>query len=227
MRIGAIAHARMSSTRLPGKVLRPLGGRPALAVLLERLAGAEAIDVVAVATSDEPQDDPIEEFCEREGARCYRGSLHDVAQRMLRAAEGFDLEGFVRVNGDSPLIDPKLVDRAARMLREGDADLVTNVFPRSFPVGQSVEAIRVAAMRTAVAEMSDPPHREHMTQWFYAHPDRFRIENFSSDDGDFSEMVLALDTVDDAVAMEAVVRKMDRPLEEYGWREIAELRKGV
>jgi spore coat polysaccharide biosynthesis protein SpsF (cytidylyltransferase family) len=113
------------------------------------------------------------------------------------------------------------------MLRESGSDLVTNVFPRSFPVGQSVEAIRVEAMRLAVAEMTDPAHCEHVTQWFYANPDRVRIESFRSDEGDFSEMVLALDTPEDAAAVEAVVARMERPVEDYGWREIAGLRSSL
>lgn len=227
MRVGAIAHARMSSSRLPGKVLRPLAGRPALALLLDRLALAREPDVVAVATSDRPEDDPIAELCAARGTPCHRGPLDDVAARMLGAAEALGFDAFVRVNGDSPLIDPALVDRAIRLLHARGCDLVTNVFPRSFPVGQSVEAIRVEAMRTAVAEMTDPAYREHVTQWFYAHPERVRIESFTSDDGDFSEMVLALDTPEDAAAVEAVVARMERPVEEYGWREIAELRRSL
>lgn len=227
MRIGAIAHARMGSTRLPGKVLRPLGGRPALALLLDRLALAAEIDLVGVATSVEPADDPVFALCERHEVPCHRGPLEDLAARMLGAAEEFELDVFVRVNGDSPLLDPKLVDHAARLMREGEFDLVTNVFPRSFPVGQSVEAIRVEAMRLALADMTEPAQREHVTPWFYEHPDRVRIESFRSDAGDFSDMVLALDTPEDAAAMEAVVARMDRPLEEYGWHEIAALRRAV
>jgi spore coat polysaccharide biosynthesis protein SpsF len=217
----------MGSTRLPGKVLRPLAGRPALALLLDRLALATEVDLVGVATSVEPADDPVVALCEQHEAPCHRGPLEDLAARMLGAAEEFELDAFVRVNGDSPLLDPNLVDRAARLMRAGDFDLVTNVFPRSFPVGQSVEAIRLEAMRLAVAEMTEPEQREHVTQWFYEYPDRIRIESFRSDAGDFSDMVLALDTPEDAAAMEAVVGRMDRPLEEYGWHEIAMLRGAV
>ena len=227
MRIGAVAHARMGSTRLPGKVLRPLGERPALAMLLDRLALAREVDLVGVATSDESADDPIVELCEARGTPVHRGPLHDLAARMLGAAEAFDLDAFIRVNGDSPLLDPALVDQAAQLMRERDCDLVTNVFPRSFPVGQSVEAIRIEAMRDAVAQMTDPAHKEHVTQWFYANPERVRIESFTSDQGDFSSMVLALDTPEDAAGVEAVVARMDRPVEDYGWREIAELRRSV
>jgi spore coat polysaccharide biosynthesis protein SpsF len=227
MRIGALVHARMSSSRLPGKVLRELAGTSVLGMLLDRLALAREVDVVAVATSDQPEDDPVAAFCEGRGTAVVRGPLDDLAGRMLIAAETLELDGFVRVNGDSPLLDPKLVDRAAATLRERDCDLATNVFPRSFPIGQSVEAITADAMREAVARIDDPRDREHVTTWFYGAPDRVRIESIRSDSGDWSEMSLAVDTAEDLANLEKVVARMSRPHTDYGWIEIAKLRAAL
>lgn len=222
MGIGVLVQARMSSSRLPGKVLRPLAGSPALARLLDRLELAREPSLVAVATSREPGDDPIAHFCAERGVACERGPLDDVAGRMLAAAESLGLDAFVRISGDSPLLDPAIVDAVAEGLREGDADVVTNLFPRSFPIGQSAEGVRLEAMRLAIREMTEERHREHVTLWFYDHPERVRIRNVAAD-GDWSDVRLALDTDEDAESLERLFARMDRPHTDYGWRELVEL----
>jgi spore coat polysaccharide biosynthesis protein SpsF len=212
----------MSSDRLPGKVLMPLGGSPALGQLLDRLERAREVAVVAVATSREMDDEPIAQFCAMRGVACERGPLDDVAGRMLAAAESLRLDAFVRISGDSPLLDPAIVDAVASAMRDGNADVVTNLFPRSFPIGQSAECVRVETMRLATKEMTEPRHREHVTLWFYDNPDRLRIRNITAR-GNWSTVRLALDTAEDARALDALFARMDRPHTEYGWREIVEL----
>src|SRR6185312_7877584 len=98
----------------------------------------------------------------------------------LKAAKAAGFDALVRVNGDSPLLDPALVAEGVALFRAGGADLVTNVRPRSFPKGQSVEVIAVAALAAAMAETRDPADREHVTPFLYAHPERFRIRNFAA-----------------------------------------------
>ena len=163
----------MSSRRLPGKVLRPLAGKPALQYLLERLSHCDEVDRVIVATSGEASDDPVAAFCAAAGALVHRGPLEDVAARFGEVAERFELDAFVRVTADSPLLDQALVDRGAALYREGDFDVVTNVYPRStFPSGQSLEVVRAEAFRRALAGMDDPYEHEHVTPYFYRHPER-------------------------------------------------------
>ena len=118
MTVGAVVHARMGSSRLPGKVLADLGGRPALAWLVERMERAAEVDVVVVATSVEAADDPVAAFCSERGVKLHRGPLEDLAARVLGAAEAFGFDAVVRVNGDSPLLDQRLVDRGVALLRE-------------------------------------------------------------------------------------------------------------
>lgn len=222
---GILVQARMSSRRLPGKVLRPVLGKPLLGYLFDRLRRCRAVSFVALATSTGTEDDPVADFAQSQGVAVFRGPLDDVAARFLGAAERFGLETFVRITGDSPLIDPALVDEAVRLHAVPPAtDLATNVWPRSFPKGMSVEAIRTEAFRRALDRMTDPltGWREHVTQAFYAEPDRYRIRSFTGGGGR-ADLQLSVDTPEDFARFEAIVSAMDRPPAEYGWAEIVEL----
>lgn len=225
-RIDAVVQARTGSSRLPGKVLREIDGRPMLQLLLERLWLCRSIDRVAVVTSAEPADDPIQRFCEHLEVPCLRGPLADVAARYRAALDVFGLDAFVRVTGDSPLLDPALVDRAVALFREGGADVVTNVWPRSFPRGQSVEVVDAGAFRRAYAAMHRPEQREHVTRLFYETPDQWRIRNFAAPDP-HADVQLSVDTPDDFALLEAIVARMDQPQWTYGLTEVLELRAAV
>ena len=137
-----IIQARLSSVRLPGKVLRPLAGRPMLAQLVDRLKMAKRVGAIIVATSTETDDDAIARFCADMGVRCFRGPVADVAERLTEAAEDAGAEAFVRINGDSPLMCPAIVDAVIELYEAQDVDLATNVQTRTFPRGLSVEVIR-------------------------------------------------------------------------------------
>lgn len=227
MRVGAVVQARMGSARLPGKVLMELAGRPALDYLLERLRRAQTLDAVVVATSTEPGDDAVAAHCAAAGVACHRGPHDDVALRLLEAAEAAGLDAFVRVNGDSPLLDQALVDRGVRLFRQGGRDLVTNVFPRSFPRGQSVEVISTATLRAALPRLAAPGDREHVTAGLYRDPDALAIENFDAGpDGvgaDGGEVRLVLDTTEDAELIQRVLSAMSRPHWTHGWTEVLAL----
>jgi spore coat polysaccharide biosynthesis protein SpsF len=216
----------MGSTRLPGKVLMELDGRPALDYLLERLDHAQTLDAVIVATSVEAADDAIARHCAAAGMRCHRGAHDDVATRLLEAAQAAALDALVRVNGDSPLLDQALVDRGVRLFRQGGRDLVTNVHPRSFPRGQSVEVIDCAGLRAALPRLSGQD-REHVTSGLYRDPGELTIENFDAGaEGvgpDGGETRLVLDTPEDARCIEAVLRAMRRPHWQHGWTEVLAL----
>jgi spore coat polysaccharide biosynthesis protein SpsF (cytidylyltransferase family) len=210
MTVGAVVQARMTSTRLPGKVLAPLAGRPALVWLLERLERATELDALLVATSVEASDDPVARFCDQRGTRCARGPLDHVAQRMLDAARAAGLDAIARVNGDSPLLDQALVDRGVRLMRETGANLVTNVRPRTFPPGQSVEVLRTEALAAA---LGDP---EHVTGALYAGEGIVRF----AQDPPRTTPAFTLDTPEDHARLEAILTRMDRPHWEYRWDEL-------
>jgi spore coat polysaccharide biosynthesis protein SpsF len=217
--IAVVVQARMSSARLPGKVLAPVAGRPLLGYLLERLALARRPGSTIIATSEEPDDDPIAAFASDSGVGVHRGALADVAGRFAAVAERFELDALVRVSGDSPLLDPALVDRAVELYEAGGVDLVTNVFPRSFPVGQSVEVLSRAALERVLAETAHPEDREHVTRWVYANQGRYRIRNFAHE-RDESGVRLTVDSPKDLRRIERIVAAMSGPHTEYGLPEL-------
>jgi spore coat polysaccharide biosynthesis protein SpsF len=202
----AVIQARFSSTRLPGKVLRPLAGRPMLAHLIDRLKMAKRVDDIVVATSTGSDDDAVAGLCDGMGVRCFRGPLDDVAGRLAQAAGEAGAGAFVRVSGDSPLMCPGIVDAVIALYEAGDVDLVTNVQVRTFPKGLSVEAIRIDALRRA-QKMMRPGDAEHVTPPFYRHPDEFRIVNLASGH-DWGAVQMSVDTVEDFVLTEKMFQEM-------------------
>ena len=131
----------MSSTRFPGKVLKELAGKPMLQWTIERLGCSKLLKKIVVTTSLDSGDDEVEEFCLAQNIECHRGPLENVAQRFAEVATLEKAESFVRTNGDSPLIDPEIIDQAVAIFQTTAVDLVTNTMIRTFPKGQSVEVL--------------------------------------------------------------------------------------
>lgn len=177
-----ILQARMSSTRLPGKVLMPLAGAPMLARQIERVRRAKSIGTLVVATSDNPSDDPLVLLCRSLQVACFRGPLHDVLGRYRGAARRFGpSENVVRLTGDCPLADPDLIDAViAYHLAEG-ADYTSNTQVQTFPKGLDVEVFKAALLERAYKETRDPYDREHVTPFFYRHPKWFKLANLECD----------------------------------------------
>lgn len=187
--------ARADSRRLPNKCFRTIGGRPMLARALDRVAATGR--PVVLATSTRPVDDPIADFAAEAGIDCVRGSAEDVLGRAAAVLAHTGAPALVRISGDSPFIDPALIEAVVALFEAERPDLATNVFPRSFPPGQSVEVIAADALRQADAEAADPADREHVTTWFYRQPERFRIANHAVDPAFDSRLKFAVDTADD------------------------------
>jgi len=186
----------MDSSRLPGKALKPLAGAPVLAWVLHRLSRSNELDGLVVCTSERPIDDPICDVADKMKAGLFRGATHDVLGRALAAAKYLKADAVVRISGDSPFMDPTLVDTVVRRFRDTTPDIATNVHPRSYPAGMSVEVIATETLKKldqAVAEVAD---REHVTTYLYDHADAFRIENVSAAEP-MRDVDLALDTEQD------------------------------
>lgn len=215
-----IIQARMSSHRLPGKMMMDLAGRTVLGRVVDRVSRASTVSSVVVATSEHSSDDPIAEFCLREGMPCFRGPLEDVAERFRRVVDQERAEAFIRVTGDSPLIDPALIDRAVGYFRQGDCDLATNVLVRTYPVGQSVEVLLASVFKDTCRKLTTAEQREHVTKAYYETPSRYRILGFTSGMG-LGGMNLSVDTASDFETVKAILeRSGNRPA---GWRELAAL----
>ncbi len=198
----AVVQARMSSTRLPGKVLADLGGRPVLEWVVSRLRDSRELAGVVVATSDEPGDDPVAEAAP---ARVVRGPLADVLGRYAIAARDLGFEGLVRVTADCPLIDPAVVDEVVAAWRAGEADYVANVIePRTYPVGMDTEVVSADALLAADAEATEPYDREHVTPFVRSRPERFPQRAVTLDPPR-PDVRLTLDTAEDLERLRAVV----------------------
>ena len=180
MKTVALIQARMSSTRLPGKVLVDISGKPMLGRVVCRVRRAHSLDEVAVATSTSPADDAVAEYCKRENIVCHRGSEHDVLDRFYQAAVRLGAQVIVRITADCPLIDPEVIDRVVRVRREGDWEYTSNTLRPTYPDGLDVEAFTFAALERAWREANKPAEREHVTSFLRIVPD-LRMINVEND----------------------------------------------
>lgn len=172
-----ILQARVSSTRLPGKVLLPLVGAPMLVRQIERLQRSTMIDQLLLATSTGPEDDPLEELAKQIGLPVFRGALDDVLDRFYQAAASCNPGHVVRLTGDCPLTDPEIVDNVVRYHLEGEYDYTSNIHPPTFPDGLDVEVVRFEILQAAWKEAATAVEREHVTWFIYQQPERFRLGN--------------------------------------------------
>jgi spore coat polysaccharide biosynthesis protein SpsF len=207
MKTLAIVQARMGSTRLPGKVLAEIAGKPMLARVVERTRRAKTLDQVVVATSSAPVDDRIAELCARSSIACFRGSEGDVLERYYEAAKHFGGEAIVRITADCPLIDPVVIDRVSDAYWSGAYDYVTNTTPRTYPDGLDVEIFSFAALAQAHFHAREPVEREHVTPYLRAHPELFRAGNVRHTE-DLGKLRWTVDYEEDMRFVKAVYERM-------------------
>lgn len=170
----------MSSSRLPGKVLRMVGSQPMLARVIARVSKARLVDEVIVATTTDESDNLIAEFCQTEHVPCYRGNLYDVLDRYYQAAREYKAGVIVRVTADCPMIDPVEIDRVISSFLEGECDFVANRLPppfkRSSPIGMDTEVCSFCALEQAWKYASEGYEREHVMPYLYDQPERFKVK---------------------------------------------------
>jgi spore coat polysaccharide biosynthesis protein SpsF len=178
-RVLAVLQARVGSTRLPGKALMSIAGRPMVAHVVERIAAAPAVDGVVVATTVESEDDALEQFCRSAGLACVRGSTDDVLDRFHAALAAHPAEVVVRVTGDCPLLDPEVSGLviAEYLANATRADYVSNVMPASYPDGLDTEVFSRDALERAWREARLPSEREHVTTYMRKPESGFRLLN--------------------------------------------------
>ena len=198
MKVVAIVQTRMGSTRLPGKVMKPLLGLPMLARLLERLARCQKLDDVVVATTDDGSEQPIVELVDSLDVHVFRGSEDDVLTRYYGAAQRYGADVVVRITSDCPLIAPEVIDKCvgAFLASGGDVDYASNGFKRTYPRGLDTEVFGVGALEAAHNEASTPPEREHVTPFIWEQPQRFRLLDVV-DAEDHSDLRWTVDTPED------------------------------
>ena len=165
----------MGSSRFPGKALAEVCGQPALTRLLRRLRRSERLDGIVLATSTEPADDALEAWARSEGVDCYRGSEDDVLLRVVEAQASMRSDVVVEITGDCVLLDPEVIDLGIVTFLENDCDVVTNVRKLSYPMGADVQVFRLGDLEDVARTVDDPAVREHVSLYFYEHPERYRV----------------------------------------------------
>jgi len=221
MRTVAIIQARMGSTRLPGKIMKDLGGDTVLARVVRRLSRAALIDEMVVATTNGVADEVIVQECNRLGVAHFRGSEGDVLDRHYRAAMEHGAEAVVRIPSDKPMIDPEVCDFVVRTFLEKQPDYASNAWQRTFPLGLDTEIMTFAALARAWKEGSKPYERIHVTPYIYEHPNLFRVLHVKGEH-DYGQYRWTLDTPEDLVFLRAVYDRLGN-VDTFHWREVLAL----
>jgi spore coat polysaccharide biosynthesis protein SpsF len=226
--IVAVIQARMTSTRLPGKVLMQVMGRPMLAYQVERVARAKRVDRIVLATTTNTSDDAVAAFAQDVDIGLYRGSEHDVLQRVTEAARSSRAEGqptaVVRLTADCPLIDPNLIDAVVDRLTDAQnpVDYASNAIPRCWPIGLDVEAMTFEALSQADREATDVYDREHVTPFLYRQPNRFRLGHVPSPEP-LSQHRWTLDEPADFALLSGILTALYPSKPHFGYRDVLDL----
>ncbi|MBT0663929.1 glycosyltransferase family protein [Geobacter pelophilus] len=197
----AIIQARMGSTRLPGKVLKSVLGKPMLWHIVNRVRKAEGVDEVVVATSDLSADEQIRQFCSENGIPFFGGSETDVLDRFYRAAKEHNADPVLRITGDCPFADPVIIGKLIRMYREGNHDHIgvatgagaLYLEQGRFPDGLDAECFSFASLEKAWKEATHGSDREHVTPYIWRNKDIFRTGFLMCDCGDYSHFRWTVD----------------------------------
>jgi len=198
MKTIATIEARMTSTRLPGKVLMPAVGKPMLELMIERLRWAPSIEEIVVATTVNAADDPIVALAERLGAGVWRGSEEDVLSRVLGAAQHYQADVIVETTGDCPLIDPEIVEACIQAYRSSGVDYLSNILERSYPIGMDTQVFSTAVLADVAERTQDPQDHEHVSLFIYRHPELYSLKNLKAPPSETDpELRLTLDTAED------------------------------
>ncbi len=194
--IRAFIQARMTSERLPGKVLAPFKGRPLLDWVIEGVAQVIPRKAITVLTSENASDDPVASYLQDKDITVFRGPEKDVFARFQKALKSQPCEWVLRISADSPLLDAAVLQEVIDA-RQAELDLVTTIYPRTFPKGKNAELIRADTLLKIDAKKLSANESEHVTPIFYLHPEQFQIFNIESGNPHWAQHSFAIDTLED------------------------------
>ena len=220
MKIVAIIQARMGSTRLPNKVMKKIGGKPLIEILLRRLSKSTLVDEIVLATSTNQNNIPLIEFIKGLGFTVVTGSEDDVLDRYLKAADETAAEVIVRITGDCPMVDPRLVDQVIKEFMHSNCQYFSNTDPATYPDGLDIEVFHSDALRQAHAQTSEQPDREHVTL-FLRNSGLFKKGSISNEK-DFSSLRWTVDEPADFKVISDVFNHF-APNIHFGWKEVFQL----
>lgn len=220
-----IVQARIGSTRLPGKIFKPLAGKPMLWHVVNRLSYSKVIDKIIIATTTLPEDDQVEKFCCENNISFYRGSSNDVLSRYYEAAKLYEADFIIRVTSDCPVIDPFIIDSMLlNFINEVHIDYLSNSIQRTFPRGLDAEIFTFSALEKTFNEAKLDYEHEHVTPYIYHNPDRFIIKNFANE-VDLSFNRWTVDTIEDLKLIEEIYNSLYQKDKIFSFNEILQLIK--
>ncbi|MCK4527549.1 glycosyltransferase family protein [candidate division WOR-3 bacterium] len=179
-KIGITIEARMASTRLPGKTLKLLHGRPMLARMIERLKRVKLADIIVIATTNQPEDSPIVDLAKEMGVGYCQGSSEDVLDRVLQAAKKYDIDLIVEACGDCPVIDPDVIDMEIQTFLDNDVDYIGCHLVKTFPLGLDGKVFTTKTLEEVADITNDPADRENVSLYIYEHPEKYKLLNIEA-----------------------------------------------
>ena len=188
----------MNSSRLPGKVLASICGKPALELMIERLKTVEHIDNIIIATTNNKVDDPIASLANKLQVHCFRGSEENVLSRVLGAVREYSTDIIVQTTGDCPLIDPRIVSKVIETFFSEKVDYCSNIIERTYPIGMDVQVFSKSILEHVEQQTCAPEDLEHVSCYIYKNPQIYKLMNVSAEQSLFSpKLRLTLDTQED------------------------------
>ena len=223
--VGVVILSRYNSSRLPGKALKEIEGKPVLQYIVERVNEVFPLNKITIATSDEITDDPIAAFALTMKVTCYRGSLENVAQRFFQAGKTKAWDYIVRVNGDNIFLDIPLLQHVKALSERGVYDFISNVKNRTYPKGMSVESVRTDYYEQLLPKIdSSSYYKEHVTIYLYEHDSH---QNFcylyNKQLPEAAGLQMALDTAEDLERTTLIFRKLEEDHRQYNLKELIKL----
>jgi len=212
MKTIAVILSRMGSNRLPGKALLKINNIPAIEYTYKRVLASNSIDDVIIATSNNKQDDSIEELCKKEKMLCFRGPEDNVLERLVLALQKYKANTGVIIYGDCPLIDPNIISQIVNVYKDNieDYDFVSNDLKTTFPPGMEVEVVSLEALERADSSIIDPSIREHGTLYIRKNPEIFRLLNVEAPRNyNFPNIEIELDTIEDYSVIDKIAKNFN------------------
>jgi len=219
----AIIQARSGSTRLPGKIFKTLAGKPMIWHVIDRLSHTKMLDKIIIATTTQPEDDKVEEFCSANNIFCYRGSLNDVLSRYYETAKNYNADIVIRITSDCPVIDPDIIDAMLiQFIQEDHIDYLSNTLNRTFPRGLDTEIFTFVTLEKTFNEAKLDYEHEHVTPYIYNNPELFTIKNYANET-DLSSYRWTVDTAEDFRLIEEIYNSLYQKDKIFLFKDILQL----
>ncbi|WP_321419193.1 glycosyltransferase family protein [uncultured Methanomethylovorans sp.] len=221
----AIIQARMGSTRLPGKVMKPLLGKPMLEHIITRVQASKMIDQIVIATTQKSEDNIISDYAKEHHVEFYRGSSEDVLDRYYQAAKKYDADVIVRITADDPLKDPQIIDEILHEYigASGKYDYISNTIIPTYPIGLDIEVFSFKSLSKAWMEAERQIYREHVTPYIWSNPQIFNLKNYEYTGENLSTLRWTVDTKEDFEFVETVYRHLYNENEIFLMQSILQL----